>query len=74
MTSHLCGQQSIEVLNVIKPAKIKGLGVVFTSHTLPHVLEVTDRITMLRLGEVVADRPTPDFTGDTLLKQITGLA
>ncbi|SEQ09301.1 simple sugar transport system ATP-binding protein [Faunimonas pinastri] len=73
-TNHLGAQQSIEVLNVIRQAKANGLGVVFISHTLPHVLEVTDRVTVLRLGEVVADRPTSDFSPDTLLKAITGLA
>jgi len=72
-TNHLGAQQSIEVLNVIRHAKASGLGVVFISHTLPHVLEVSDRITVLRLGRVVADRPTSQFNADILLKEITGL-
>jgi len=72
-TNHLGAQQSLEVLNVIRRAKAGGLGVVFISHTLPHVLEVSDRITVLRLGRVVADRPTKEFNADSLLKEITGL-
>jgi len=72
-TNHLGARQSIEVLNVIRRAKASGLGVVFISHTLPHVLEVSDRITVLRLGRVVADRPTSQFNADLLLKEITGL-
>jgi len=72
-TNHLGARQSIEVLNVIRRAKASGLGVVFISHTLPHVLEVSDRITVLRLGRVVADRPTVQFNADSLLKEITGL-
>lgn len=72
-TNHLGAYQSGEVLRVMRAAKEHGLGVIFISHTLPHVLEVTDRIVVLRLGKVVADQPTSDFTPDSLLKVITGL-
>ncbi|MEN9620641.1 MAG: hypothetical protein RL499_834, partial [Actinomycetota bacterium] len=48
-TNHLGARQAGEVLNVIRAAKAKGLGVIFISHTLPHVLDVTDRIVVLRL-------------------------
>ena len=72
-TNHLGARQSQEVLNVIKAAREQGLCVLFISHTLPHVLEVTDRIIVLRLGEVVKDAPTSDFTVESLLGTITGL-
>jgi simple sugar transport system ATP-binding protein len=72
-TNHLGARQSGEVLEVIKAAKSKGLGVIFISHTLPHVLQVTDRIVVLRLGRVVSDAPTSTFNADTLLGTITGL-
>lgn len=72
-TNHLGARQAGEVLNVIGRAKAAGLGVVFISHTLPHVLQVTDRVVVLRLGRVVKDAPTSEFTADTLLGTITGL-
>ena len=72
-TNHLGARQAAEVLQVIRQARDKGLGVVFISHTLPHVFEVTDRTVVLRLGKVVADEPTASFTHDSLLKAITGL-
>jgi simple sugar transport system ATP-binding protein len=71
-TNHLGARQAGEVLQVIRAAKAKGLGVIFISHTLPHVLEVTDRIVVLRLGRVVQDAPTSSFNGDTLIGMITG--
>lgn len=73
-TNHLGARQAGEVLEVIRRAKDKGFGVIFISHTLPHVLEVTDRIVVLRLGRVVADAPSSSFTPDSLLKVITGLS
>ena len=72
-TNHLGARQAGEVLEVMKAAKAKGLGVVFISHTLPHVLQVTDRIVVLRLGKIVANAPTSEFNADTLLGTITGL-
>ena len=72
-TNHLGARQAGEVLEVIKAAKTKGLGVIFISHTLPHVLQVTDRIVVLRLGKVVRDAPTSEFDADSLLGTITGL-
>ncbi|MFM5967467.1 MAG: ATP-binding cassette domain-containing protein [Micrococcales bacterium] len=71
-TNHLGARQAGEVLQIIKAAKKKGLGVIFISHTLPHVLEVTDRIVVLRLGRIVKDAPTSEFDGDTLVGTITG--
>lgn len=72
-TNHLGARQAGEVLQVMKAARDQGLGVIFISHTLPHVLEVTDRIVVLRLGRVVKDAPTSEFTQDSLLGTITGL-
>jgi simple sugar transport system ATP-binding protein len=71
-TNHLGARQAGEVLQIIKAAKKKGLGVIFISHTLPHVLEVTDRIVVLRLGRIVKDAPTSEFDGDKLVGTITG--
>jgi simple sugar transport system ATP-binding protein len=71
-TNHLGARQAGEVLQIVKAAKAKGLGVIFISHTLPHVLEVTDRVVVLRLGKIVKDAPTKLFDGDTLVAMITG--
>jgi simple sugar transport system ATP-binding protein len=72
-TNHLGARQSLEVLKVISAARDQGLCVLFISHTLPHVLEVTDRIIVLRLGRVVKDALTSEFTVESLLGTITGL-
>ena len=73
-TNHLGAAQAAEVLELMRQAARNGLAVVFISHTLPHVLSVTSRIVVLRLGRVVADRPTSEFNDETLLRAIIGLA
>lgn len=72
-TNHLGARQANEVLDVIRAAKAKQLGVVLISHTLPHVLQVTDRIVVMRLGRVVRNSPTSEFNAESLLGTITGL-
>lgn len=72
-TNHLGARQAGEVLEVMRAARSRGLAVIFISHTLPHVLAVTDRIVVLRLGRVVKDAPTKEFNAESLLGTITGL-
>ncbi len=72
-TNHLGARQALEVLNVIRAARDRGLGVIFISHTLPHVLQICDRIVVLRLGRVVRDASTSEFDAESLLGTITGL-
>ena len=62
-----------KVVALIKSLKAQGRGVIFISHTLPHVLQVTDRVVVLRLGKVVRDAPTTEFDAESLLGTITGL-
>jgi len=73
-TNHLGARQSQEVLKVIAAARDQGRCVLFISHTLPHVIEVSDRIIVLRLGKVVRDSPTSEYTVESLLATITGLS
>jgi simple sugar transport system ATP-binding protein len=72
-TNHLGVRQSGEVLSVINEARAQGLCVIFISHNISHVLSHTDRVVVLRLGRVVADRPTSSFTESDLVATIGGV-
>lgn len=73
-TNHLGVKEVDEVLKLIRQARETGVSVIFISHTLPHVMQVTDRVVSLRLGRVVRDRPTKELTLDGIVKDITGVA
>jgi simple sugar transport system ATP-binding protein len=64
--------QTKNVLESIKRVRAKGIAVVFISHSMPHVLEVCDRIHVLRLGQRVATYPAQDITVETLVGAMTG--
>ncbi|MER3451890.1 MAG: heme ABC transporter ATP-binding protein [Thermus sp.] len=53
-TSVLTPREAQELFEKLQLLKAQGLGVVFISHKLEEVLQVADRITLLRQGEVVA--------------------
>ncbi|GAA4387109.1 ATP-binding cassette domain-containing protein [Tsukamurella soli] len=64
--------QTKAVLETIRRVRDKGIGVVFISHSMPHVLEVSDRVQVLRLGRRVATLATKDTSVEELVGAMTG--
>ena len=56
-TAALGVAQSQAVLELDRRVRDRGTSVVIVSHILPHVLELADRIVVLRHGRKVADVP-----------------
>jgi simple sugar transport system ATP-binding protein len=64
--------QTKNVLETIKRVRDKGVAVVFISHSMPAVLEVADRIQVMRLGRRVATLPAQGTTVEQLVGAMTG--
>jgi simple sugar transport system ATP-binding protein len=64
--------QTKNVLDTIKRVRDKGIAVVLISHSMPHVLEVADRIQVMRLGTRVATLPAEGTTVEQLVGAMTG--
>src|SRR3954470_16235055 len=64
--------QTKNVLDTIKRVRDKGIAVVLISHSMPHVLEVADRIQVMRLGTRVATMPAEGTTVEELVGAMTG--
>jgi len=71
-TNHLGVEEVDMVLQLIRRVKERGIPVVFISHTLPHVLEVTDRIDVMFLGRKVKSLETKATSLDEVVAYITG--
>jgi len=71
-TAALGVKESRQVLDLIMDIKGHGISVIFISHTIPHVMEVTDKIHVLRLGESVVHLNTKDTTYEEVVQYITG--
>lgn len=71
-TNHLGVEEVDMVLQLIRNVRDHGIPVIFISHTLPHVLDVTDRIEVMRLGRKVATLRTADTDLNEVVSWITG--
>jgi simple sugar transport system ATP-binding protein len=64
--------QTRNVLDLIRRVRDAGLSVVLISHNMPEVIEVADRVEVLRLGERVARFRTPETSMEELVAAMTG--
>ena len=70
-TAALGVAQTRQVLDLVKRLGDNGLAVVLISHNLHDIFEVADRITVLRLGQNVAELKTSETTQQLVVEQIT---
>jgi D-xylose transport system ATP-binding protein len=71
-TAALGVAQTKQVLDLIRRLKERGLGVVLISHNVLDVVEVSDRVVVLRLGKRVATFDTEQVKQDEIVAAITG--
>jgi simple sugar transport system ATP-binding protein len=64
--------QTRRVLDLIKRVRERGLSVVLISHNMPEVMEVADRVEVLRLGQRVATFKRGEATMEDLVGAMTG--
>jgi simple sugar transport system ATP-binding protein len=64
--------QTRNVLDLIRRVRDQGLSVVLISHNMPEVLEVADRIEVLRLGERVAQFKRGEVSMEDIVGAMTG--
>ncbi|WP_433288571.1 sugar ABC transporter ATP-binding protein [Pseudonocardia sp. CA-142604] len=61
--SAILTDREIEVLfGVVRSLRAAGVGIVYISHRLDELAQISDRVTVLRDGEVVATRPTAELS------------
>jgi rhamnose transport system ATP-binding protein len=61
--SAILTDREIDVLfGVVRNLRAAGVGIIYISHRLDELAQISDRVTVLRDGEVVASRPTSELT------------
>jgi simple sugar transport system ATP-binding protein len=71
-TAAISVRQVAEVLELIRRLRDRGITVILISHRMPDVFAVSDRIAVLRRGELVADKATIDSSPEEVTGLITG--
>jgi simple sugar transport system ATP-binding protein len=71
-TASISVRQVAEVLDLMRRMRDHGQSVIFISHAMPHIFAVADRITVLRRGRKVADKPVSATSPEEVTALITG--
>ena len=71
-TAAISVRQVAEVLDLIKRLKDEGIAVVIISHRMPDVFAVSDKVAVLRRGQLVANKTAKDSSPEEVTALITG--
>jgi simple sugar transport system ATP-binding protein/ribose transport system ATP-binding protein len=71
-TATLTPEEKFHFFNLIRRLQRQGLSIIFISHALEEALTLSDRITVLRDGEVVATDDTRNFDREWLVQCMVG--
>ena len=71
-TASLTRTEVNNLIKVVKDLKGKGITVVFVSHKLDEVMEISDRITVIRDGKTIGTYPAQDVDSNELGFLMTG--
>jgi simple sugar transport system ATP-binding protein len=73
-TAVLTPQETREIFEVLRRLRAEGASIIFISHKLDEVLEIADRITVIRRGKVVGSRTPANCTENELAELMVGRA
>jgi ABC-type uncharacterized transport system ATPase subunit len=71
-TAVLTPQEAAELFAILEVLRREGLSIIFISHKLNEVLEIADRITVLRRGKMIETLPAAGATEEELARRMVG--
>ncbi len=71
-TTALTHSEVVRLFTIVRRLQERGVAVVFVSHKLDEVLEISQHVTVLRNGAVVASGPAGEYTARSIAKAMTG--
>ncbi len=71
-TASLTPEEKRHFFALLRRLKARGVSIIFISHALEEALEISDRITILRDGELVITADTASFTRDSIIAAMVG--
>jgi general nucleoside transport system ATP-binding protein len=71
-TAVLTPQEALELFSILRSLTNEGMSVIFISHKLHEVLEIADRVTVLRRGKKIETLPREGATQAQLAKLMVG--
>ena len=71
-TATLSPAEKSHFFSLVSRLRARGVSIIFISHALEEALSISDRITVLRDGELVTSGPVKDFNRDSIVRAMVG--
>ena len=71
-TAALSDAEIEALFRVMRDLKAQGVGMIYISHRMDEIKQITDRVTVMRDGEYVGTLITDDCTDDQIVKMMVG--
>ncbi len=71
-TAALTQTEVTELFKIMRELKEKGIGMIYISHRMDEIKEISDRVTVMRDGEYVGTLITSESTKDDIVKMMVG--
>lgn len=71
-TSSLSDVEVEQLFRIIYNLRDMGCGIIYISHRMSEILKISDDVTVLRDGKLVATTPAPELTIDMIITQMVG--
>jgi ribose transport system ATP-binding protein len=71
-TASITDTETKTLFEIIQNLKAKGVSVIYISHRLEEIFEISDRVTILKDGKYVASHSTPDLNKEKLISLMVG--
>lgn len=71
-TASLSEEETQILFNIMRDLKSKGVAMVYISHRMGEIKEITDRVTVMRDGEYIDTKDTNDLTIDEIISMMVG--
>ncbi len=71
-TSSLTEQEVDKLFSIIRLLKDRGMGIVYISHKMEEIMEISDDITVFRDGRWVATNPVEEMTTEKIINLMVG--
>ena len=71
-TATLSPAEKSHFFSLVSRLRSRGVSIIFITHALEEALSISDRITVLRDGELVTNGPAKDFNRDSIVRAMVG--
>ncbi|NPD66220.1 sugar ABC transporter ATP-binding protein [Lichenicola cladoniae] len=71
-TTALTGREVATLFGVVRDIQARGIAILFVSHKMREMLDISERLSVMRSGRVVANGPIADFDEVAITRAMTG--